>query len=208
MSISGRRTPILFYTKSDDQYSHRVRFVLAEKKINVQEIPVDVINVDDSLPENPTGEVPTLVDRELILFHSIVIMEYLDERYPHPPLLPVYPLSRAEARLMIQRIQQDWSQRVDVLVGKGHRAPKRDRARKELRESIISYAHQLSDQKYLLNNDFSLVDCCAAPVLWRLDYLDISLPVRQTRILKRYMNEVFSLESFQNSLSELEEEMR
>ena len=207
MSISGRRTPIMFYSHSADQYSHRVRMVLQEKRIVVREIQIDQIDVEDDLPENPNGdEVPTLVDRDLVLFHSKVIMEYLDERYPHPPLLPIYPVARAEARLMMQRIQQNWAARVDVIVGKGHRQQQRERARKQLRESVISYAHMLNDQKYFVENEFTIVDCCAAPVLWRLDHLGIKLPERQTKSLRRYMNLVFSRPTFQSSLSEIEEE--
>ena len=206
MSISGRRTPILFYTHSADQYCHRVRMVLREKRIIVREIQIDQVDVEDDLPENPTGEVPTLVDRDFVLFHSNVIMEYLDERYPHPPLLPIYPVARAKARLLIQRIQRDWAERVDIIVGKGYRQQQRERARKQLRESVIFYAYLLSDQKYFIDNDFTVVDCCAAPVLWRLDHLGIRLPERQTKSLRRYMNLVFSRGSFQHSLSEIEEE--
>ena len=198
------------YTTSTDQYSHRVRMVLAEKRIIVNEQPLDTIRLDDEeiVEENPTGEIPTLVDRDLYLFHSAVIMEYLDERYPHPPLLPVYPVARAESRLMIHRIEKEWSDRVDILTGKGFRVAQRDRARSELRESIISYAHRFSDQKFMINNEFTIVDCCAAPVLWRLEMLDIKLPTRQTRNLRNYMNEIFARESFRISLSEAEEEMR
>jgi len=180
--------------------------VLREKRIIVREIQIDQVDVEDDLPENPTGEVPTLVDRDFVLFHSNVIMEYLDERYPHPPLLPIYPVARAKARLLIQRIQRDWAERVDIIVGKGYRQQQRERARKQLRESVISYAYLLSDQKYFVDNDFTVVDCCAAPVLWRLDHLGIRLPERQTKSLRRYMNLVFSRGSFQRSLSEIEEE--
>ena len=209
MSISGRRTPMVLYSTGTDQYSHRVRLVLAEKRILVDEHLMDKEGLDDEqIVDNPPDEIPTLVDRDLFLFHSLVIMEYLDERYPHPPLLPVYPVARAESRLMIHRIQKEWSERVDVLTGRGIRKTQRDRAHTELRESIISFAHGLSEQKFLMGNDFSIVDCCAAPVLWRLEMLDIKLPSRQTRNLRRYMNTVFSRQSFRISLSEEEEEMR
>lgn len=210
MSISGRRTPMVLFSNSSDQYSHRVRLVLREKRIAVKEIAVDLVNLDEDLiVANPTGEVPALVDRDLQLYHSIVIMEYLDERYPHPPLLPIYPVARAEARLMIHRIEREWALRVDVIAGKGIRSGKREQARNELRESIIAFAHHFSDQrKFFLNNEFTIVDCCVAPVLWRLDSLDISLPPQQTKNLRRYMNNVFARESFRTSLSEVEEEMR
>lgn len=209
MSISGRRTPMVLYSTGTDQYSHRVRLVLAEKRILVDEHFMDRESLNhEAVQENPPDEIPTLVDRDLFLFHSLVIMEYLDERYPHPPLLPVYPVARAESRLMIHRIQKEWSERVDTLTGKGIRKTQRDRARTELRESIISFAHGVSEQRFLMSNDFTIVDCCAAPVLWRLEMLGIKLPTRQTRNLRRYMNTVFSRESFRASLSEEEEEMR
>ena len=201
---------MVLYSNSSDQYSHRVRLVLQEKRIAVKEIAVDLVNLDEDLiAANPTGEVPALVDRDLQLYHSIVIMEYLDERYPHPPLLPIYPVARAEARLMIHRIEREWAVRVDVIAGKGIRSGKREQARNELRESIIAFAHQFSDQrKFFLNNEFTIVDCCVAPVLWRLDSMDITLPPQQTKNLRRYMNNVFARESFRSSLSEVEDEMR
>lgn len=210
MSISGRRTPMVLFSNSSDQYSHRVRLVLREKRIAVKEIAVDLVNLDEDLIlANPTGEVPALVDRDLQLYHSMVIMEYLDERYPHPPLLPIYPVARAEARLMIHRIQQEWAVRLDVIAGKGIRSARKEKAKNDLRESIISFAHQFSDQrKFFLNNEFTIVDCCVVPVLWRLDSLDITLPPQQTKNLRRYMNNVFSRESVITSLSEVEEEMR
>ncbi len=209
MSISGRRTPMILWSTGTDQYSHRVRIVLAEKRILVNQKRVDKDDLDAiDAPETPPEQIPTLVDRDLFLFHSLVIMEYLDERYPHPPLLPVYPVARAESRLMIHQIETQWSERVDLLTGKGVRKTQRDRARTELRESVISFAHSLQDSKFLMSNDFTIVDCCTAPVLWRLEYLGIKLPTRQTRNLRRYMNNVFSRESFRMSLSEEEEEMR
>lgn len=209
MSISDNRIPMVLYSTGTDQYSHRVRLVLAEKRILVKDHPLDKATLDEEVIEdNPPDQIPTLIDRDLYLFHSMVIMEYLDERYPHPPLLPVYPRARAESRLMIHRIEKEWASRLDLLTGKGIRKTQRDRARTELRESIISFAHGLSDQRFLMSNDFTIVDCCAAPVLWRLDMLEITLPTRQTRNLRRYMNTVFSREAFRASLSEEEEEMR
>ena len=201
---------MVLYSNSSDQYSHRVRLVLQEKRIAVKEVAVDLVNLDEDLiAANPTGEIPALVDRDLQLYQSNVIMEYLDERYPHPPLLPIYPVARAEARLMIHRIEREWAGRVDVISGKGIRSGKREQARNDLRESIITFAHQFSDQrKFFLNNEFTIVDCCVAPVLWRLENMDITLPPQQTKNLRRYMNNVFARESFRNSLSEVEEEMR
>ncbi len=211
MSISGRRTPMILYSTSADQYCHRVRLVLAEKRIPVKEIAIDQIHLDDNLvTQNPTGRTPTLIDRDLVLYHSTVIMEYLDERYPHPPLLPVYPVARAEARLMIQRIEAEWATRLDYLLLKRRGGKTWAKVRDELKESIVSLAHQFSDQqKYFLNNEFTIVDCCAAPVLWRLGTVGINkLPELQTKHLMRYMDFVFQRDTFRSSLSDVEEEMR
>lgn len=209
MSISGRRTPMKLYTDPVDQYSHRVRMVLAEKRIVVNEELIKPPRMPDDLAElNPGGQIPTLVDRDLVLYHSMVIMEYLDERYPHPPLLPVYPVARAESRKLIMNIDYEWSRRLDIISGKGYRATQRKRAKDELRELIVTTNAQFSSKQFFMNNDFTLVDCCAAPVLWRLDHIGIKLPNRQTRNLKSYMNRVFGRESFRRSMSEDEEEMR
>ena len=200
---------MVLYSTGSDQYSHRVRLVLAEKRIIVNEIKMDKEELGEvEVLEDPPDHLPTLVDRDLRLYHSMVIMEYLDERYPHPPMLPVFPVARAQARLMIYQIEKQWSERVDLITLPGVRKTKRERARDELRDSVISFAHGLTDQKYLMANDFTIVDCCAAPVLWRLEVLGVTLPTRQTRKLRRYMNTVFARESFRISLSEEEEEMR
>lgn len=209
MSISGRRTPMKLFTDPLDQYSHRVRMVLAEKRIVVNEVQVFPENMPDELVElNPTGEIPTLIDRDLVLYHSTVIMEYLDERYPHPPLLPIYPVARAESRKLIMNIDSEWSKRVDIITGKGYRTTQRKRAMDELRSVVVSTNAEFVNKQFFMNNDFTMVDCCAAPVLWRLEHLGIKLPNRQTRNLKNYMNRVFGRESFRRSMSEDEEEMQ
>src|SRR6056300_577740 len=119
MGVVAKRSSMTFFSDAGDQYSHRVRIVLAEKGV-----AVDVIDcTEDELPEdvaalNPYTSLPTLLDRELVLFESGVMMEYLDERFPHPPLLPVYPVARAESRLYIYRIQRDWSRYADTILNK------------------------------------------------------------------------------------------
>ena len=209
MSISGRRTPMKLFTDPTDQYSHRVRMVLAEKRIVVNEVEVVPQNMPDELVElNPKGEIPTLIDRDLVLYHSTVIMEYLDERYPHPPLLPIYPVARAESRKLIMDIDNEWSKRADIITGKGYRATQKKRALDELRSLIVSTNSEFQNRQFFMNNDFTIVDCCAAPVLWRLELMNLKLPNRQTRNLKNYMNRVFGRESFRRSMSEDEEEMQ
>ena len=137
MGVVAKRSSMTFYSDNQSHYSHRVRIVLAEKGVTVDVIEVDPSNPPAEMAElNPYNSLPTLVDRELVLFESKVMMEYLDERFPHPPLLPVYPVARAESRLYIYRIERDWCDLVNVILN-GKEKPA-EKARKELRESLIA----------------------------------------------------------------------
>ncbi len=208
MGVMAKRSSMTFFSDAMSHYSHRVRIVLAEKGVTV-----DIVDVtDDKLPDdiadlNPYNSLPTLVDRELVLYEPNVMMEYLDERFPHPPLLPVYPVARGESRQYICRIERDWSVLVDNIdAGKSRSIEK---SRKELREGLMGVAPIFGEKPYFMNDEFTLVDCCLAPILWRLPVLDISIPdTRQTKPLHQYMKRVFARESFQMSLSEREREMR
>ncbi|MCZ6459692.1 MAG: glutathione S-transferase N-terminal domain-containing protein [Gammaproteobacteria bacterium] len=208
MSVVTKRSSMTLFSDTRDQYSHRVRMVLAEKGVAVDIIDVDPNNKPEDLAEiNPYNSLPTLLDRDLVLYEANVIMEYLDERFPHPPLLPVYPVQRALSRLWITRVEREWSGRLDLLMtGKG-RETVLSKARKELRESIISIAPIFSEKPYFMNEDFSLVDCCVAPILWRLKEVDINLPERSTKPLQKYMQTMFERETFRLSLTETELEM-
>ena len=192
-----------------DHYSHRVRMVLCEKGVTVDVVDVDPSQRPEDLSEiNPYGTLPTLLDRDLVLYKSTVIMEYLDERFPHPPLLPVYPVARAQCRLLMHRIEVDWSKRVDVLMAGRGRETAMDKARKELRESLAAIAPVFADRPFFMNEEFTLVDCFVAPILWRLDALDLKMSARQLKPMQRYMNEMFERETFQESLTEPEVDMR
>ncbi len=209
MSVVTKRSSMTLFSDARDQYSHRVRMVLAEKGVSVEIVDVDPGNKPEDLAEiNPYNSLPTLLDRDLVLYEANVIMEYLDERFPHPPLLPVYPVQRALSRLWITRVEREWSGRLDVLmVGKG-RETVLTKARKELRESIISIAPIFSEKPFFMNEDFTLVDCCVAPILWRLKDVDIALPEKSTRPLQKYIQMMFEREGFRASLTESELEMR
>ena len=192
-----------------DHYSHRVRMVLCEKGVSVDVVDVDPSQMPEDLSEiNPYGTLPTLLDRDLVLYKSTVIMEYLDERFPHPPLLPVYPVARAQCRLLMHRIELDWSKRVDVLMAGRGRETAMDKARKELRESLVAIAPAFADRPFFMNEDFTLVDCFVAPILWRLDALDLKLSARQLKPIQRYMTNMFERDTFQESLTEPEVDMR
>lgn len=207
MSVAKRTTMTLFSGPSD-HYSHRVRMVLAEKGVTVDIVDVDPGTKLEELAElNPYGSVPTLLDRDLVLYESTVIMEYLDERFPHPPLLPVYPVARAQSRLLIHRIEKDWSGRVDLLMAGKGRETVLTKARTELRESLVSVAPVFGEREFFMSEEFTLVDCCVAPILWRLKVLDIKLPERSTKAMQKYMQRMFDRDSFRASLTEAEVEM-
>ncbi|MBT6779792.1 MAG: stringent starvation protein A [Porticoccaceae bacterium] len=191
------------------QYSHRVRIVLAEKGVTVDIEDIDPKSVTEEILEaNPYGTLPTLVDRDLALYESNVVMEYLDERFPHPPLLPVYPVARAESRLWIYRIERDWCVLIDQIKASPD-GKKADAARKEFRESLVTIAGIFEEMPYFMSEEFTLVDCCLAPMLWRLPELEISLPNnRHVKPLHEYMERLFERPSFQESLTDLEREIR
>jgi RNA polymerase-associated protein len=198
-----------FFSDSTSHYSHRVRIVLAEKGVTVDLIEADSAHPPAELSElNPYNNLPTLVDRDLVLYESKVMMEYLDERFPHPPLLPVYPVARAESRLYIHRIEKDWCNLVDsILHTRSENVIKK--STKELRESILGIAPIFAEKPFFMSEEFTLVDCCIAPILWRLPSLGIDIrSSKQTKPLLTYMDNLFNRESFQDSLSEQEREMR
>src|SRR5688500_12946267 len=174
------------FSRADDPWSHRTRIVLAEKSIHDETIDVQGGNLpEDLLDLNPYHTVPTLVDRDLVLYDSRVIMEYLDERFPHPPLMPVDPVTRAQFRLALFRIEHDWYSLAAEIVGGLERKPT-TRAVKALEESILSSVEIFAAKKFFLSDEFSLVDATIAPILWRLPVFGIKLPA-QARPIQRYM---------------------
>ncbi|MDG9883315.1 stringent starvation protein A [Pseudomonas putida CSV86] len=204
----GMTNRLACYSDPADHYSHRVRLVLAEKAVSVEIIDVVAGSQPAKLLEaNPYGSLPTLVDRDLALYESTVVMEYLDERYPHPPLLPAYPVARANSRLLVHRIQRDWCALVDQILDPRAKDTVRAQARKELRESLTGVSPLFADKPCFLSEEQSLVDCCLLPILWRLPILGIELP-RQAKPLLDYMERQFAREPFQASLSAAEREMR
>ena len=209
MGVVAKRSSMTFFSDNTSQYSHRVRIVLAEKGVTVDLIEADAAHPRAELADiNPYNSLPTLVDRELVLYESKVMMEYLDERFPHPPLLPVYPVARAESRLYIHRIEKDWCSLVDsILHSRSENVVKK--AAKELRESITGVAPIFAEKPFFMSDEFTLVDCCLAPILWRLPSLGIDIRAsKQSKPLLTYMDSLFNRDSFQESLTEQEREMR
>lgn len=203
-----KRSIMTLYSGPLDPYSHQTRIVLAEKGVNV-----DILNVNsDQLPEdlldvNPYGSLPTLVDRELVLYQAGVIMEYLDERFPHPPLLPVYPIARAKSRLMMHRIDNDWYALMMAILTKPD-TKKAEKAREELREGLLALSPVFAEMKYFLSEDFTLVDCVLAPLLWRLQHMEIKLTGKHVKPIAKYAESLFARDSFQVSLTEAERDLR
>ncbi len=203
--VANRRSVMTLFSDALCPYSHRARIVLAEKNITVEVVNIDPDNKPEDLIDlNPYQTVPTLVDRELVLYGSRVIMEYLDERFPHPPLMPVDPVSRAKARLMMYRIDKDWYSLLSDIESKGEKNSAK--AKKMLRDSITSSAEVFAAFPYFLSEEFSLVDCYVAPLLWRLPYYKIDLP-KQAQPVLDYTDRIFKRESFKLSLTEPEREM-
>ncbi|WP_417439107.1 stringent starvation protein SspA [Idiomarina sp.] len=200
---ANKRSVMTLYSGKDDLKSHQVRLVLAEKGVGVEITYVtDESTPEDLLQLNPYPEAkPTLVDRELVLYNAQIIMEYLDERFPHPPLMPVYPVARGTSRLMMYRIERDWYSLAEK-IQKGDA-----QARQELKEGILSLAPIFADTPYFMSEEFSLVDCYLAPLLWRLPAYGIDLEGQGAKEIKQYMVRLFERKTFQDSLTEEEKEL-
>lgn len=206
MAAVNKRSVMTLFSGATCPYSHRVRFVLAEKGITVEIHSVDMDNRPEDLVDlNPYGGVPTLVDRDLSLYDTRIIVEYLDERFPHPPLMPIDPVSRAKARLALHRIEKDWYALMHAIEdGDGAEA---ERNRKALRESLIASDELFSQGEFFLSDELSVMDCALAPLLWRLPRCGIELEDKAPA-LSAYAERLFARPSFQESLSEPERTMR
>ena len=208
-AVVSKRSSMTLFSDSTNHYSHRVRIVLAEKGVTVDLIESDSGIAPTELADvNPYNTMPTLVDRDLVLYESKVMMEYLDERFPHPPLLPVYPVARAESRLLMYRKERDWCSLVDAI--QNSRSDNVvTKSAKELCDGLMAIAPIFAEKPYFMSEEFTLVDCCIAPILWRLPSLGVDIrPGKQSKPLLAYMDSLFRRESFQESLTVHEREMR
>jgi len=206
MALSQRSRAVLtVFSAPDCVHSHRVRLVLAAKGVSYDHVTVDLDNPPEDLIDlNPYNSVPTLVDRDLVLYDTSVICEYLDERYPHPPLMPVDPLSRARLRLAIVRLENDWLTLVDRIEEGGRPA---EAARRSLREDLIRNAPAFKASKFFLSPEMSLADCALAPLIWRLDALQVTLP-REAQSVADYGERIFRSQGFTRSLTAEERALR
>lgn len=204
--IANRRSVMTLFSDPSCIQSHRTRIVLSEKDITADVVQINPSDKPEDLSElNPYNSVPTIVDRDLVLYDARVIMEYFDERFPHPPLMPVDPVSRSKSRLALLHIERDWYGPLSIV--QHGEAEQAEQARKVLEESLISSIEIFKAKPYFLSDEFSLVDCSIAPLLWRLPSLGITLPP-QAKVIMDYSEKVFDRPSFRSSLSEEELEMR
>jgi RNA polymerase-associated protein len=207
MALSQRsRTVLTLYSARDCIHCHRVRLVLAAKGVTYDHIPVDLDNPpEDLLDLNPYNSVPTLVDRDLVLYDTSVICEYLDERYPHPPLMPVDPLSRARLRLAMLRVELEWVPHVQAIQA-GNKL-QAEAGRKRLKELMLNALPLFKAARFFLNPEMSLADCAVAPIVYRLPALGIVLP-KEAKLIEDYGQRIFRNPGFQRSLTPEEKLLR
>ena len=187
-------------------FGHACRIVLQEKTIDYEALYVQPGELEVELAElNPYGETPTLVDRDLVLFNPMLINEYLDERLPHPPLMPIDPVGRSRARLLIYRLRRDWLDPLQISIDERKKLDRKSTAL--IRDGLSAMASVFENQRFVLGDEFSLADCYLGPLLWRLPMFNLKLP-KQARGLEEYGNRIFARTSFAASLSEAEKEIR
>lgn len=203
---------VVLYSGSYCPYSHRCRIVLCEKEMegSVEIRDVDLNNKPEELAMyNPYNQVPVLVDRDTHLYESIVINEYLDDRFPHPQLMPAEIAKRARVRITIHQINAEIFQHVDKLENKKTKRDRREEARRRIAENLLMLQGNLArGAKYMIDDEFSLLDATLAPLLWRLDYYKIPLPAGGAKHLRKYAERVFARQSFGESLTSIEKAMR
>ena len=203
--LAGRRPVMTLFSNAACPQSHRVRLVLAEKGIGVELVEVgDGTFTEDLVELNPYGSVPTLVDRDLVLYNTQIIMEYLDDRYPHPPLMPVDPVERARTKLYVYRMERDWYSMLDDF-DKGDEA-KADQSRKIIRDGLTVIAPIFELKPFFMSNELTLADCTLLPLLWRLPLYDIELPAAAKPLVK-YTERLFARTAFKRSMSAREREL-
>ena len=201
--LANRRSAILLFSLPNCLDSHRTRIVIKEKEISAEVHEVDTNKIPDEIKViSPYDQYPSLVDRELILQNSRVIIEYLDERFPHPPLLPVDPISRAKFRLALNEIEQYWYVKYNELYTDEVLDMK---FVDEIKIYLLEIAPMIKNS-FFMSDDFGLVDCSLAPLLWRLKSLDFDL-ASNNKIISEYSERIFDREAFQESLTETEKEL-
>lgn len=189
-------------------FSQRCSFVLYEKGMDFEIKDVDIFNKPEDLAVmNPYNQVPVLVERDLILYESNIINEYIDERFPHPQLMPADPIMRGRGRLVLYRLEKELFSHVLVLENPESSNKEMNKAREAITQGLTMLAPAFTKNKYIIGDDFSMIDVALAPLLWRLDHYDIKLPKSAAPLLK-YAERIFQREAFIDALTPAEKAMR
>ncbi|CAM8622391.1 Gst Glutathione S-transferase [Burkholderiales bacterium] len=197
---------MVLYSGTTCPFSQRCRFVLFEKGMDFEIRDVDLFNKPEDINVmNPYGQVPILVERDLILYESNIINEYIDERFPHPQLMPADPVQRARARLLLLNFEREVFIHVDTLERQD--AKKVDKARATVRDRLSQLAPVVAKSKFMMGEEFSMIDVALAPLLWRLDHYGIDLPKAAAPVLK-YAERIFARPAFFEALTPSEKVMR
>lgn len=204
----NKRSVMTLFSDLTNIYGHQIRLVLAEKGVTAEIEIVEPNHLPQELIDlNPYGTIPTLIDRDLTLFEPHIALEYLDERFPHPPLMPVYPIARAQSRLVMYRIRREWYKTYEIIMN----APSSSQAavaRKTLQDDLTAISVLFKEKPYFMSDDFSFNDCYMAPLLWRLPLLNIQFHKVAEKNLLPYMERLFERSAFIDSLTEEEKKMR
>lgn len=194
------------YSGTTDPFSHRCRIVLFEKGMDFEVIDVDLYNKPEDIAViNPYNRVPVLVDRDLVLYDANIINEYIDERFPHPQLMPPDPILRARARQLLHTFEQELFAHIETLEKNQKSAA--DKSRAHVRDQLVQFAPIFIKQKFMLGDEFSMLDVAIAPLLWRLEHYGIELPKAASAIMK-YGERIFSRQGFIDALTPSEKVMR
>jgi len=201
----GTSTMMNLYSGTTCPFSHRCRIVLYEKQMDFQVIDVDLFNKPEDIAViNPYNRVPVLVDRDLVLYEANIINEYIDERFPHPQLMPPDPQTRAKARQLLYTMEHELFSHIDPLEKNLKSA---DKARAHVRDRLTELSPVFNKQKFMLGDDFSMLDVAIAPLLWRLGHYGIELP-KVAAPLAKYAERIFSRQGFIDALTPSEKVMR
>ena len=208
MSLLKNRSSMVLFHDEIGHRSQKVRIILQEKEISCDLEALDSYNVPkEILDVNPDGSLPLLIDRELSLYNSALIVEYLDERFPHPPLLPVYPVARAQTRLILDRLEKDLSYHLDIIENENSSKADLSKSKNSLETNLKNSLILFGNSSFFNEDEFSILDAVVSPILFRLNFYGIKIPNSKAATgIKTYMERIFEKESFKSSLTESEKE--
>lgn len=209
MSLLNNRSNMVLFQNEMGHRSQKIRMVLSEKGIACDFESLDPENIPTEILEvNPSGSLPLLIDRELSLYHSGLIVEYLDERFPHPPLLPVYPVARAQTRLILHRIEADWCEPMDIIEEGSASKNEKTKNKKILEKNLSNSLSLFNDQNFFRSDELTVLDTVIMPILFRLSFYGIKLPSNKAaKPLNEYLERMREHKSFADSISESEKEL-